>query len=50
LLAHGNVAQFACKVDRVAPNRDDFIVFGKADPLLRMITGLLNLARERGRA
>jgi len=41
LLAHGNVAQFACKVDRVVLTAMDFIVFGEADPPLRMITARL---------
>jgi hypothetical protein len=46
LLAHGNVAQVACKVDRVVLNAMDCIVFGEADPPLRMITALLSLVRE----
>jgi len=49
LLAHGNVAQVARKVDRVVLNAMDFIVFGEADPTLRMFTAPLSLARERAR-
>jgi len=46
LLAHGNVAQVACKVDRVVLNAMNCILFGEADPPLRMTTPPISLARE----
>jgi hypothetical protein len=46
LLAHGNVAQVACKVDRVVLNAMYFIGFAEADPPLRMTTAAISLARE----